>query len=568
MAQQTINAGPPYSGAGDLLAVGWAKANANFNELYALQSKTLSAADPRFTASTIEATINNAINLPNIGAVAVGAQRVVVPANFLPYDPTKVTFSPLVQMVREGGDWSVYDVTAYGADPSQVLDSTVAFTAPMLATPGGVIAVPTGDYLVSATINQTFAATGKNTLIVHGIGQERSRIHTSVTTTPGWVIGGTANDQNHTLENIDILQTGNTLPGAQRAGNYGVQITGNNSPGLTLRNMRIRYFGDSGVRNEGGHGPIVMENIEIQSCSNYGYYLIDFAGVTEEDISWRSGNIQFCWGGLYMKSNKNCTFQGIDVELATNAQLPALYTDGSCEGNSFVGCTVSVGAVPTPAAVVYSASGRGNVWIGGLNVTTVAGVDNILFDTGNSSWNTVIGGSYNNVSPAGGWYCNINNGSRNTLITPRLVGFTSGRGLVNDATGGNIAIGVGTNALATDYGISASSGAVRQGVLTPATFASGNNNNYALSSDYATFRVSGDPANSVVTGMSGGAAGRRVRFVHVGGGTITISNQDANSQAANRFLDPGGASPVLTGNHIADFEYDASTSAWRIVSVR
>lgn len=52
--------------------------------------------------------------------------RVFVPAAMLPYDANAITFNTAVQMVREGGDWGVYEVRAYGAAADGVENDTPA----------------------------------------------------------------------------------------------------------------------------------------------------------------------------------------------------------------------------------------------------------------------------------------------------------------------------------------------------------------------------------------------------------------------------------------------------------
>lgn len=173
MAQQTINATPPNSGAGDPLATGWAKTNANFTELYALQSKTLSAADPRFAGATNEASINNAINMPNIGAVATGTPRVYIPAFMVPFNGSLVTFSPLVQMVREGGSFDVYDLLAYGVTlGDQAVGATPGYNAAVaaaIAAGGGTVYFPPGNFYfmtspttLTGVANLTLQGSGRN----------------------------------------------------------------------------------------------------------------------------------------------------------------------------------------------------------------------------------------------------------------------------------------------------------------------------------------------------------------------------------------------------------------------
>jgi hypothetical protein len=274
-------------------------------------------------------------------------------------------------------------------------------------------------------------------------------------------MGGTANDLYHQIIGLDVLQDGLTLPGVARSGNYGIVMTESGSPGAVLRNFRVRYFGDTGLRLEGGHGPIAIENPEVQACSSYGMHLVaDGSGVTAQDVAIRGGNLQFCWGGLRLSGSQSTHVEDLDIELSTYAQLCAVEIDGSAGGNTFADITASVEAVPATPAVVHILSGRGNLFLGGLNVTTIAGVDNIYLDSSNASWNTFISGRYSNVDPAGGYYANILNGSRNRFDTPNLLTYTSGRNVVNDTNNSNTAINVGTAAVNGDQGLSLGNGRV------------------------------------------------------------------------------------------------------------
>jgi hypothetical protein len=147
MARQTVrrgNAANDHDNADSIYAaVG--KINDNFEDLYALQSQTVNAGDVRFQPGlTTEARIQLAIDQ----AVAELADRVFVPADMLPYDTTLITFAANVRMVWEGGDWTVYDVRAYGADPDGIIDAGPAWNAARAAVPssGGQVRVTNGAY--------------------------------------------------------------------------------------------------------------------------------------------------------------------------------------------------------------------------------------------------------------------------------------------------------------------------------------------------------------------------------------------------------------------------------------
>src|ERR1051325_6528262 len=86
---------------------------------------TLNAATFGTGADSLETRIQAAIN----GASLSGISRVYVPASMYPYSASSISFIYPVQMVREGGNWDVYDVQAYGADASGVTSATSAFQA-------------------------------------------------------------------------------------------------------------------------------------------------------------------------------------------------------------------------------------------------------------------------------------------------------------------------------------------------------------------------------------------------------------------------------------------------------
>lgn len=119
----------------------WRRQSEMNTELYALQSRTISAADPRFASQpTTEAKISAAI----AQAVLELASRVFIPAFMLPYDASLVTFNTGVQMVREGGSVDVYDVKAYGAKMPGISDhiAIAAATAGAVSVSGQVYFPP------------------------------------------------------------------------------------------------------------------------------------------------------------------------------------------------------------------------------------------------------------------------------------------------------------------------------------------------------------------------------------------------------------------------------------------
>lgn len=131
--------------------------NANFTELYAIQSRTINAADNAYAAGVgNEGKIQLAIN----DAAGTGARRVKVPQFMLPYNAAAITFNTSVQMVREGGAENVYDVLAYGAWGNFSTNDSPSFQAAIngaKAALGGVIAIPQPSiqYLLQTSLDCT-----------------------------------------------------------------------------------------------------------------------------------------------------------------------------------------------------------------------------------------------------------------------------------------------------------------------------------------------------------------------------------------------------------------------------
>ena len=88
-------------------------------------------------------------------------------------------------------------------------------------------------------------------------------------------------------------------------------------------------------------------------------------------------------------------------------------------------------------------------------------------------------------------------------------------------------------------------------------------NNQAVASSSLTLRITTSALTSI-TGMTGGAAGRRVTIVNAGPDAIAILNSDGGSVAANQFLLPASISIPAEG--VAQFWYDGVSSRWRLWS--
>ena len=100
------------------------------------------------------------------------------------------------------------------------------------------------------------------------------------------------------------------------------------------------------------------------------------------------------------------------------------------------------------------------------------------------------------------------------------------------------------------------------GTLSPAQITS-NTNNYNPSglANASQLRLNSDASRNI-TGLSGGVTGRLILIANIGSTDIVLTNQDALSTAANRFLFAGG-DRTLTADEAVLLRYDGTSSRWR-----
>lgn len=97
--------------------------------------------------------------------------------------------------------------------------------------------------------------------------------------------------------------------------------------------------------------------------------------------------------------------------------------------------------------------------------------------------------------------------------------------------------------------------------ISPASIAA-NQNNYSPTglADASILRLTAGGAYNI-TGLAGGADGRTITLVNIGTNAITLTNEDAASTAANRFL--LGGNVALDANDSLTLIYDSTTQRWR-----
>lgn len=149
-----------WDSSGDTMIVSFSKQSVRFYQnvvgpvfdVGGALADTLNAATFGTGADSDESRIQAAIDAASAG----GISRVYVPANMYPYSASSMSFIHSVQIVREGGDWSVYDVRAYGAFGDGTRSDKSAFVGAIAgahANNGDIVFVPGGTYLTESAIS-------------------------------------------------------------------------------------------------------------------------------------------------------------------------------------------------------------------------------------------------------------------------------------------------------------------------------------------------------------------------------------------------------------------------------
>ena len=148
------------------------------------------------------------------------------------------------------------------------------------------------------------------------------------------------------------------------------------------------------------------------------------------------------------------------------------------------------------------------------------------------------------------------------LFGPGINASAGGSGitaLTTDATAsGSGSVAVTVNGASTSFYLS--------GDITPTALA-GNVNDYnpASLSTAVRIRQDGGAADRTITGLADGAAGRIITIANIGTtNNLILSNQDASSAAANRFL--AEANITIPINAAIALQYDSTSSRWRPLS--
>lgn len=347
MAQQTIFLGTnPNDRTGESLRGAGGMINSNFTELYALQSDTINAGAVAYSAATNHGRVQLAID----DAVLLGKTRVFVPSRYLPYDASSVTFNTGVQMTREGGNDSVYDVRAYGAIGDDATNDTPAFVGALngASVAGGAsVFVPSGSYRLGATgAFSSVAVLGlSNGCSITGPGGQNKPILTL------------ANGTNRSLLRIPETSQGLLVSNLHFEGNqanqsgtsHGLWLAGDGTykdSRTTLENVFINDFLTSGVKIDLLTSNIFGRRVIVRSCGSHGWdlacsdslFLKCEAGSNGGNgFNLTAGFNEFKGGGAYINTLRNvivtssatfCSFSRFDFDRAQldNALIQASNT--------------------------------------------------------------------------------------------------------------------------------------------------------------------------------------------------------------------------------------------------
>lgn len=106
---------------------------------------------------------------------------------------------------------------------------------------------------------------------------------------------------------------------------------------------------------------------------------------------------------------------------------------------------------------------------------------------------------------------------------------------------------------------------LKTGIISPTSLSSNQNDYNPTSLSTASIVRQDCSADVTITGLQGGSDGREIILENISAAnTITLSNQDASSSAANRFILPGGVNVALPFGRTVKLIYDGTSSRWRI----
>lgn len=251
----------PNDGTGTNWRECWNRINQYNAETQALQSRIISAADDRFkNEPTAEAKVQAAINQ----ALAELATAVFVPAFMQPYNATLVTFNSGVRMVREGGNFAVYDVRAYGAFGNGTTNDYPALAAAFqgAGVSGGIVSFPAGTYRITSSI------VVPANVMLQGMGFTN---HVSVAAPARILKDGNFTGVNLSSQGCIVRDL--QVDGQSGNGGLGIHVAAN---GNSLQNVLVTRQGGVGIRvgtdGEQNCNSWSMINVGAHANSSHGFH--------------------------------------------------------------------------------------------------------------------------------------------------------------------------------------------------------------------------------------------------------------------------------------------------------
>ena len=416
----------------------------------------------------------------------------------------------------------------------------------------------------------------------------------NVTTHVANIIGLTHNAQLRSFNSGDRLNVTN-FTGVSVGPNYST-VAGSFVDFGTIRGLRLTnvvqglFQPGAGTETMDAYYGVDMDNITFDATANKACIRSALAanGVLNHFLlNNGSAPSDFGTGGIHLDDTTPLQFGGT----AFNSQDVSLFWNGA-------GSTFDMFFVANSDNIEFSNPVNGQILID-------VGADEFTFNTtrgvsfgagtgtlGNQIFNFVAGaftvplaGGFSQVlltqagsltigalamSEVAAWTINalsfggVNTGSIADLNTLRVGGMVTS----------NPGITVTERSAIRSQGRFAQRGTVQYPPITPAALATGNNNNYAglltfspSNSTRRWGRIEGDGlGTSILTGIDSTAVqdGDTFDLTNIGTDTITITNQDVASLAANR-IDLGSWSGTLTADDSFTIRYDSTSGFWRVI---
>ena len=292
--------------------------------------------------------------------------------------------------------------------------------------------------------------------------------------------------------------------------------------------------------------------------------------------------------GLQLTTNYNNAFSAVQSCNSGNSAPANDQTAAAVKGQ----CWLNTGVTPNVVSMFDGTSWVTQGWLDSVNhfwISNTGGSTGTIAAAATTDLGTVA----NQVLSVTGSATITSFGATAIAGTVKLLSFAAGSTLTHNATslilpngGGNIVTAAGDTAVAVALGsgnwrvlnytlaagtaLSATANFTANvsytGIISPTALVAGNNNNWTPAglSTSETIRVSGTAPGSTITGIAAGTSGQQLHLLNVGTVPITLTANDANSTAADRFQIP--APYALGPDQSIALRYDTTTARWRMVT--